>query len=426
MDETTAAHKITSFFVKHFRTLKIGSQNIAVHYDEKPIFNIFNFSTKRGKGIQDPKFLQKFYDLMSTFGESFSFEFIVYRDDAKDGFGGYNFDYDEEDEEEDDEDEDEEDEDEDEDFVSKDPEIKIVFRDNLGLYRKGDLTREMLEDYFFQYILYVFANGKFKPKQKFLYNVDVQYNHPIAVSLTGLHQDETIYTGLTYVKSPVSTELTFEPRLLSKLYADEGIQKDKIPNPIFRFDTSKGLYTLWFSDEYTKHTIPVYEKEGIPTAELNNFSDYVSADDGYTMTEYEEDGNIYLNFGIPGSAADKHLKPASRRKIEPPKKRQVILCFVNPEYDKPTDDHGRRYTASFPLSVLEDYKLDYPEESMQLTKEVINTILTQPTLGRPKLTGGKKTRKNKNKKGKSKNKGNNKKTRKSNKNKGRSKRNKKE
>jgi hypothetical protein len=409
MDKETAAHRITSFFVKRFRKIKIGKQNVSIYFKEpndqekvKPIFNIFNYNPKQGKGLQREFFLQEFYQLMKSFGNNYDFNFRIYKDD-------------------DDEDEDSLDDELDEDYdgggsddgiemkeirplervsakkepeikeplervyAKKEPEIKILFIDRFNVYREGVLTDEMLNNYFFPYILYLFANGKLNPRERFLYDISLQYNHPDAVSLTGIHEDNTTYTSLTYINSPVSTELAFDDKLISKL----GLSKDI--SPLFRFDTSNSLCTLWFIDKYVKHTVPVYEVEGKKTEELNNFGN-----SGDFMTESVEGSNSFLVFENPEPFGTRksYSKPLSRKKIPPPEKRKVIMFFVERAFFKPDSRLiSKNPMGTFPLSVLEDYKLDYPDVNMELSKEVIDTILTQPTLGQTKFIGGKTRRK---------------------------------
>jgi hypothetical protein len=242
----------------------------------------------------------------------------------------------------------------------------------------------ILTTYFFPYLFYIFANNKINLDEHERKIFKVEMFHPYATSdgATGIHKDETVRTCLTYVDSPLSTELAFDVENL-------GLQWLTC-SPIFRFDTHNALYTLCFNDKYMLHSIPIYEEEGKLAEEVNVF------DTNYVMRENGE----FLDFIENGELINRFLKPEYRKKIATYEKRKVVSCFIESEVEIPHDDNPKKtMKITFPISVFYDYKIPYEEETIELSEGAIKTILTTPRLGKMRTLGGrkrknKKTRKN--------------------------------
>jgi hypothetical protein len=231
-------------------------------------------------------------------------------------------------------------------------------------------------------MLYILANCKFVFTENSRYVINIL--HPkTPPSLAGLHKDNTIRTCLTYVNSPVSTELVFD---------EDIINVDWLKcSPIFRFDTSNKFYTLCFNDEYINHTPPIYEEEGKSiqkTNELESEDEIIRKDGKFYLKNIDEDEPSY------GSTREQ-LIPKHREFVPEPETRKVIMCFID---DVSETINVLEYKPGTTISIadLEQYKIQYQEEKIELTQDSIRIIMEEEYLGKAKQKGGKNTRKRKN------------------------------
>lgn len=324
-----------------YMCLKRNEEGKSIEY---PLFNMFNYSPQE-LGIKDPGFFSSFYyTLFNVFGDSYVHTFYL----RKSGPG----------------------------------EIEISVVVNLR-YHKEDEEEfiekyiPLLEQYFYPYLLYIFANNKIDLAVCFendeTANFKIEMFHPTATAdpASGIHKDNTIRTCLTYVNSPVSTELAFDL---------ESVQLDWLTcSPLFRFDTSEKLYTLCFNDVFIHHTKPIYEEEGTLPEDLQLF------EPGHTMTE--RDG--FLDFGDPDEPEHTFIKQAFRTKVGKPPRRELVSCFIENVDEVPETTIQK----VFPFDMLKNFKIIYEEEKIELSETQVHTIITTPTLGKLRAKGGKKSKK---------------------------------
>jgi hypothetical protein len=332
-------HKLS----KENRYIDQEDRDESTHLDEKiHLFNIFNFKPTM-KGVDTHKLFLKLYDILfNEVKESLSF-IIFINDEGK-------------------------------------IEIQAIFDDDAA-----KLFKSYLKPYFLPYLLYIFANNKIDLNEEDgLFDISIQkVNNEGSPALSGIHQDRTERTCLTFVDSQVSTELAFNLKEL-KLKGTEC-------SPIFRFNTKHNFYTLCFNDEYMVHTIPIWEDEidKVSPSELNAF-EYP-----YKMTR--EGDKMHFGFDEE-SYEDSFLVQKHRKKLSGRNQaRKVIISFATKclytVEDIPSENKGKTIiSTTFEPLILKHYKKDSLEEEIELTEDSIHSIVHKSKLGsRTQLafTGGK-------------------------------------
>lgn len=370
--ETEAAKKIINFFKKYQTKCSIKplsiADNIYICFNKKgeeiPLVNFFRFS-KKDKIIKPEHFIKlynyiKIFDVKTGGLDRLIFKIKLAYDDKN---------------------------------------ILLISADKV-IKNKMDENPE-LETLILKFIYYNLINNIDLDLSE---GVSFFINHPKNFSefTAGIHKDRSIYTCITSINSPVSTEIAFDT---------DAIKLEWLKcSPLFRFNTSGEITTLCFSDKYILHTAPIYEEEGIDpsTKTLNNFND------NETMIEVKDpnDGKTYLKIGYyldeDGDYLDDYLeieptetflKQEHRKKIKKPETRQILASFFF-KYDQfdETDQTFRdrviefQYSESFEISIteLQQYKIDLVQEKIELTEDSSERIRTTESLGMFKLTGGKK------------------------------------
>ena len=284
--------------------------------------------------------------------------------------------------------------------VGKNMFFKInLFNDKLNIVAHEKIFNKMHEDIklknmILDFICYNLVNNNINLSNGISFDI----THPMNFSeFSGIHKDDSIHTCITYINSPVTTEIAFDT---------DAIKLEWLKcSPLFRFNTTSQITTLCFSDHYIHHTVPIYEEEGKPPHELNKL-------DGETMTYHTTDnGMSYIVFSEKGSEPNNiFLKTEHRKKIKKPEIREVLVCFIHnfnnfDSYRKPysikpiknTFITEKPYTIT--LDDLQKYKIYSVQEKIELTNESIHAIRTNKTLGDFELMGGKtknkRTKKNK-------------------------------
>ena len=320
--------------------IRIGDENLYMYFANKskikiPLFNIFNFQPQRS-GIQNKDFFSEFYDT------------LLY--DLK-IWNGHTF------------------------YITKNNDVIEIYEKSQLYNRYKDARtpeyNSIVENFFIPYLLYIFANNKIILEPNIVFKADIDNPENFFDPTSGIHKDNNLHSCLTYIDSPLSTELAFD---LKELQKETDISWMSC-SPIFRFDTQEKLYTLCFNDIFMLHTIPIWEKEGISPSELQSF------EQGYTVTE-RDDGKIV--HGNPELHV--FMKPEHREKVPPPRNRKIIACFIeNSDDDSFTD--SIKYER--PFSILDQYKISYSEESIELFQDAVTDILTKKSLSKVGLRGGK-------------------------------------
>jgi len=360
--KTDAATKIQKIFRRRLllKTLKktpdvcltepiiMGNENISMFLKkgrkEIPLFNIFNFSPNE-HGIKHSDFFSDFHEIISrrdyVFGLS---DFYVHKPNAD--------------------------------------EIEISIKMTFSIFTKKagfDMNEHLplLNEHVFPYILFIFANNTVdldemnEDGERKIYNIEIQNPTSHGENASGAHKDDTVCTCLTYVDSPVSTELAFDI---------EGLDLEWLTcSPIFRFDTSDKLYTLCFNDRLMVHTVPIFEEEGKDVSELQFFVE------GHTVSEE----NGIIKHGDPNNPEYVFIKPKNRKKIARPEVRKVMGCFIKNDSAVPDD----AFTVRFPISKLLDYKMSYEKEKLPLSEKQDDEIIENAMLGTVKMVGGKSKKK---------------------------------
>jgi len=336
----------------------IGDENLYMYLKKEgeteiPLFNIFNF--KPQSGIPNIDFLNEFHAALCQYEDptfknrsarlSHKHEFFIYKttDEGRVNIHiiGKN-------------------------KMSRLPSIITLFK---------SLNERYFETHFKKYLLYILANTKLnldslKESEMYDFNIENPYGNSDIEPF--IHKDNTEYTCITYVDSPVTTELAFDNTEQDLAWID--------CSPLFRFNSTKKLYTLCFNDKLMIHTIPTYEHEPI-----SGFTDVVDS---------------------------REIKiPKNRKDISRPENRKIIPCFINivdREIIKRDDEfHTSWFTSDnsedriefvVDFDELQNYKVELEEEQIQLTSDVITSIIKEPSLGKIPFTGGRKSRTRKTKK----------------------------
>jgi hypothetical protein len=275
-----------------------------------------------------------------------------------------------------------------------------------------EIYSQHLYSHFVPYLLYLLSNSGIE-LEEYENEIIVRFTHPHNVSgISGIHKDDTLYTCITYVNSPLSTELAFD------------VKEVDLPwlqcSPLFRFESSNKLFTLYFRDKYIQHTLPIWEEEGIDASVLNPLGDY------YTMRIVDNDTdssskNQKIVFGnmqtsTEGRVAQKlengkvttlplkeavdsygkpypltnventtFLKQRARQKVSKPSIREILTVFITASSYYPI-----HRTETLPLSSLDNYKNETKVEQIELTSDLVDAILSKNELAGLEFKGGKK------------------------------------
>ena len=307
--------------------IPIGDENVYMYFtkdqEEEMLFNIFRF-IPQPNGIRDPDFFRQLYDIIFTQFEKYDLHQFY---------------------------------------------VTMNSEGNIDIYSEITYTEDQFNNYFYPYLLYVLANNKIELEEEQILHIEMFHPDFHSEYTSGIHKDDSYRSCLTYVDSPISTELAFHL---------ENLGIDWLTcSPLFRFDTSKNLYTLFFNDRVMYHTIPIWEEEGKPTEETNFF------EEGYKMTRRE----YLLEFEKSGAIDTTFKKPMYREMVPKPEKRKVLSSFIIIVQDIPSG----LVQKIFPITVLQDYKIAQPEEKIELSESSVRTILESPTLGQMRMRGGKRS-----------------------------------
>ena len=239
--------------------------------------------------------------------------------------------------------------------------LSIVFHKNIN-------DSDFKNTYLLPFIFYILKNTHINLKKGIVIYIAHPYNFS---SIAGIHKDYCIYTSITYVNSTLTTEIAFDV---------ENINLDWFTcSPLFRFDTVGKLSTLWFSDKYILHTIPIYEEEGKDPSELNEFAD----DD--TMIEEIIDEKPQISFAYDPYV---FLKQLHRQKIKAPTERKILSCFFY-EVDNVNDEDFDRTQMLIRKDEMEKYKIQFMQEKIELSEDAVESIRTSANLGSFEFRGGK-------------------------------------
>jgi len=343
-------------------TIDIGNdtENLYMYFNKKsgsqveevPLFNLFNFSSKEG-GISDSEFFNEFHKRLLNELRDWDFHnfYIIVKEDRSVDFLLYS------------------------DPSEKPGEKKTAFtkrREELGEYYRG-----FVEEWILPYLLYVLANCKITLNPGDLFTCEILNPDTQSDQVGFIHKDDDERTCITYLESPVSTELAFD---LDEL----GEQIDlswMTCSPVFRFDTSQKLYTLCFNDKFMLHTVPVWEYQ-----EFDDDYKYAEENEHIIHTSLDTEGNPIREF--------KFTKPTYREKIGKPDNRRIITCFISTANREDIEESERfkRIIGTYNRSVaqLDQYKMSYREEKVELSKEIGEDILTKKIIkGKVEQRGGK-------------------------------------
>lgn len=366
--------------------IRISDENLYMFLKDEgkviPLFSIFNF-IPNPKAISNRDFFEEFYTFISNeFHEDHPHSFKITKK-------GSNI------------------------------EIKTLLLEKSKPYR-DKFTKEQIDglvqkyetymdSFFIPYIFYILANSKIDLDDPEGYTFD--FSHPFNVSgLSGIHKDYSMFTCITYINSPATTELAFDVAEIKWIAC----------SPLFRFENTGKLYTLCFNDQLMIHTMPIYEEEGKDRAETNAFEDYetVRSREGYLefgtiktasspgsrdrpIKQYQyKTGEVAVlekkekvdSKGNPypiQSPEYTFVKQHHRTRVPKPKVRKILASFI---YDGNSNSYPSVLTTSVDVSIFENFKIGSPEEQIQLSEGVVDSIITQPRIGAFKFKGGRKSR----------------------------------
>jgi hypothetical protein len=246
----------------------------------------------------------------------------------------------------------------------------------------------------------------------------MNFSHPHNVSgISGIHKDESVCTCLTYVNSPLSTEIAFDVNVVDLPWLQ--------CSPLFRFESSNKLFTLYFRDKYIQHTVPIWEEAGVDPSVLNPFEDYetmrivdndsssknqkivfgkmVTSSEGRVAHRLKNGEVITLPLkekvdskGNPlplRYVENTFLKQNARQKVSRPAIREILAAFIHGPGES---YYGVYKKVTLPSSSLEKYKDDAKVEQIELTSDLVDAILSENDLAGLEFKGGEKrsTRRN--------------------------------
>ena len=176
------------------------------------------------------------------------------------------------------------------------------------------------------YLLDILANGNFFESmiigEKYFCDIHVGKSDSIQI-----HQDETFRTLLTYIKSPVTTEITLNTdspneefnSIIPKSTESSLHDTDEYYSacPLIRFKTSATKYTtLCFNDDLVKHTVPIFPEDDFESSQGE--AERMANDEGLKSKVLTRWVEKYFKFPY-----QKH-----RQSIKKPADRHVLLTFI--------------------------------------------------------------------------------------------------
>jgi hypothetical protein len=364
--------------------IPIGNENVYMYLntdsgEEIPLFTIFNFHPKSSKSrtkksassrptttispIKDALFFERFHAVLRQLDEGHSDELTV------------NFSI----------------------VVNATIEVPSISIHYFDYFRVDNIRdNKLFVEFFYPYVLFVLANSKMNFEKNAQYYLQIDQPRVTRSILAGFHKDDTLRTLITYVNSPVSTELVFHEEAINASVTSSS-KRPPVPwlscSPIFRFDTRDNLYTLCFNDKYMHHTPPIYEEEGKPLYETNILE---TPDDLQRIIDSKGE-KMRTTHEIDGKHVTKeHPIPKSRRFVSFVKSnRMTIASFI---FDADTTNYGiykiqLKDGITIPISELEQHKMGYQEEKIELTEDSIRIITEEEYLGTVRQTGGSQKRK---------------------------------
>jgi hypothetical protein len=369
----SSASKIQAFFKKHRKqnsvchdaTIQLTGDNLAMELEKNgekiPLFKIFNFKpfrlqTSRRQSIIDAVFFSDYCIIFSALSVLRYFT-VVARVVMIDGVPTF-------------------------DIHCKQPGFTDSSTESEHVKATSHIGR-MVTHFILPYFYYIVANSGVVFELDTKYDFEFQNPNEIMINPVGIHKDYTLYNCITYVSSPVTTEIAFDT--------------DKIDlewftcSPIFRFNTKNKVITLFVNDSYMLHTVPVYEDDETHVNELNTFME------GETMRRStRDDGADVLVFGevqkssggeeLPLSNTSTFFLPASRRRIKKELDRRVMSCFIV-EHEESQEEPVT--TISIPVSeVMHDYHIDKPVDTIILDEDSVSHIRTRTHVAGFEMIGG--------------------------------------
>ena len=206
-----------------------------------------------------------------------------------------------------------------------------------------------------------------------------------------IHTDTTFRTILTFVKSPVSTEIMFSNKSKNKEFnAIVPVAEDDQFNscPLFRFKTSESeVMTLCFNDDLILHTVPFFDKNaGVVT---DRDGDGPAA----KRKKYQPRYNSVRQYPTKSIPLPVYRNPQLERG-----ERHIFVTFLCDENfnrkDRVVDAYNfsNNYIVHIPFSEIDEYrqapghviKIKTQEDMEQL----IDHINTKEYLGPAQITGG--------------------------------------
>jgi hypothetical protein len=273
------------------------------------------------------------------------------------------------------------------------PSISIYYYPDFGFYNITD--NKLLVKFFYPYLLFVLANSKMNFEKNAQYYLKIDQPSVTNFVTAGFHKDDSLRTLITYVNSPVSTELVFHDEAINARVTSSS-KTPSVPwltcSPIFRFDTRDKLYTLCFNDKYMHHTPPIYEEEGKPLYETN----ILETPDNIQRIIDSKGEKMKTTQLINGKHVPKEYPiPKSRRFVSKLKtNRMTIASFVYEGEDEDgIGEDNLEDGITIPISELEQHKMRYQEEKIELTEDSIRIITEEEYLGTVRQTGGSQKRK---------------------------------
>ena len=188
-------------------------------------------------------------------------------------------------------------------------------------------------------------------------------------SFIGYHKDNSIYTGITYVDSIVSTEIAFDVDTIEFEWLE--------CSPSFRFKTTDKLCTLGFYDKYVIHSEPIYEEENKEPREVNNFGSATATIDKDTIRFQDESVDYTFLRQDHRQKTQRHANP-----------RKIIVFFVFPKEKR--DMRIFKEEEFISEEALIGFQLYNYKTIIELSEKTVKEIKTAPSLLGFEFTGGKK------------------------------------
>ena len=274
-------------------------------------------------------------------------------------------------------------------YKKVEPQKRIVYEvelieNYLYIDPHSDIYKDsILNEHAHRFIFYNLINLKNIDLSK---KIRIQINHPKNFSeiTAGMHKDHCTYTSITYIKSPVTTEIAFETKT---------IKLDWLTcSPLFRFNTSEQITTLCFSDHYINHTAPVYEAEGKEPNEVNS----MDTDENMIYTGVNDNLQSHIEFGYIKDHTwhnqDTFLKHVERQKVQPPKDRKILLLNTYEE------DQYKVFWKDIDFICKNDYydinelrkkyEIQSVEEKLELSEDNVKLFIFSKSLGDFYFIGG--------------------------------------